>query len=239
MARPYSAAGDDRDYEDKIIEGLKKNASSVPQAPDKQPAQPTRKQGEQRVSRWAELDTAQCKVKPPAELSEDTDDDGTMAAGIAMALIDGRDFVQYVEISAETNETLWMRGDTRTWVQTSAIDIGVEVLGVRFHRGFLRYAYAAIFFFLLSFVTLYIGSSSDFITNAVWISSIALFAVCCNKAVKNASTSHWENSGWVKISQPQWRQLVRNAARSYEDKGSTPADIRRQLDENLRQTRDY
>lgn len=237
MARPYSAAGDDRDYEDKIIEGLKKKQAS--QTPNKQVVQPIHKQGEQRVSRWAELDTAQCKVTPPAELSEDTDDDGTMAAGIAIALIDGRDFVQYVEISAETNETLWMRGDTRTWVQASAMDIGVEVLGIRFHRGFLRYAYAAIFFFLLSFVTLYMGSSSNFITNAVWISSIALFAVCCNKAVKNASTSHWDNSGWVKISQQQWREFVRNAARSYEDKGSTPADIRRQLDENLRQTRDY
>lgn len=239
MAGSYSAAGDDRNYEDKIIEGLKKKASNTPQAPDKQPAQSAHKQGEQRVSRWAELDTAQCRVTPPAELSEDTDDDGTMAAGIAMALIDGRDFVQYVEISAETNETLWMRGDTRTWVQVSAMDIGVEMFGIRFHRGFLRYAYAAIFFFLLSFVTLYMGSSSNFITNAVWISSIALFALCCNKAVKNASTNHWDNSGWVKISQSQWRELVRNAARSYEDKGSTPADIRRQLDENLRQTRDY
>lgn len=237
MARPYSAAGDDRDYEDKIIEGLKKKQAS--QTPNKQAVQPIHKQGEQRVSRWAELDTAQCRVTPPAELSEDTDDDGTMAAGIAMALIDGRDFVQYVEISAETNETLWMRGDTRTWVQTSAMDIGVEMFGIRFHRGFLGYTYAAIFFFLLAFIILYIGDSSNFFTNACWIGSIVIFTLCCNKAVKQSTGDQWTDSGWVKISQSKWRSLVREAAHSYENDGSSPAEIRAQLDEGLRQIRDY
>lgn len=229
MGKSYSAAGDDRDYEDKIIESLKKK-----QPPTKKAAQPAHK-----VGRWAELDTAQCMVKPPAELADDASDDGTMSAGIAMALIDGRDFVQYVEISAETNETLWMRGDKRTWVQVSSMDIGVDILGIRFHRGFLGYAYAAIFFFLLAFVILYIGDSSSFLTNACWIGSIVVFTLCCNKAVKQSTQDHMDNSGWVKISQPKWRALVRKAAHSYENDGSSPAEIRAQLDEGLRQTRNY
>ncbi len=237
MGKSYSAAGDDRDYEDKIVESLKKKQSPT----KKQAAQPVSQQHQpaHKVGRWEELDTAQCMVKPPAELAEDAGDDGTMSAGVAMALIDGRDYVQYVEISAETNETLWMRGDKRTWVQVSSMDIGVDILGIRFHRGFLGYVYAAIFFFLLAFVILYIGDSSSFFTNVSWIGSIVMFTLCCNKAVKQSTGDHLENSGWVKISQPRWRALVREAAHSYENDGFSPAEIRAQLDEGLRQTRNY